>query len=68
MIMFLLTLIFQLLLILFFKSSPKDMFIDFRERGRARQRNLDGRERNINHFAPCTCPNWGSSPQPSYMP
>lgn len=30
--------------ILFFSSSPKDMFADFRERGREKERRRKGRE------------------------
>ena len=32
--------------LLFFKFSPKDIFIDLRERGKGRERNIDVREKH----------------------
>ena len=58
----------------FFKtSSPKDMFIDFREKGEARDRGREG-EREIDMrekhraVASCMCPDWGLNSQPRYVP
>ena len=63
---FILTLIFQIFckeLALFFLSSPEDMLIDFREKGRGREteRNIDMRERHL-LFAFCTLPHQGPNP------
>ena len=44
-------------IISFFKSSPEDMLIDFRERGGEKERE---EHRSV---ASCTHPDWGSDPQ-----
>ena len=55
----------------FFSSLPKDIFIDFRERGTEREReqekNIDVREKH-QWAPPHTCPMQGLYPQPKYVP
>ena len=48
----------------FFKSSPENMFIDFRERGRGKERNTDVKEKHWS-VASCIHPDWGPNPQHS---
>ena len=70
-VIFLSTIIF---LNYFLNSSPKDMFIDFRERGKGRQGVGVGREREKHgceretSIASCMHPSWGPYPQPRYVP
>ena len=44
---------------LVFKTSPEDMFIDLRERGRRRERSID--VRNIHRLPPVHTGTWGSN-------
>ena len=55
-------------ILLFFKSSPRDIFlIAFRERGRGkRKQNTDGREKH-QLAGSHTCSDRGSNPQPTYV-
>ena len=52
-----------------FLSSAKDTLIDFRERGRKRERerNIDVREKHAS-VASRTTPDWKSHPRPSGLP
>ena len=56
----------------FFLTSPKDIFIDFRERDRwgGRERNWERRERERERDRPIDlhmCPNWRLNPQLRYV-
>ena len=50
----------------FFKSSPKDMFTDFRERGKEKEREKHRCEKHQSVVS-CTCHNWELNPQPRQM-
>ena len=54
----------------FFKSSPKDIFIDFRERGRERKKEREREREREKHrsVASCTYPDWGPNLQPRHVP
>ena len=53
----------------FFKSLPEDMFIDFKERGREREKegNIDVKEKH-QFVASHRCLNQGSNQQPRHVP